>query len=69
MESLLGTSKTTGVEDIASSTGIPMTNKKIQRYIKSKSRPALESEGEMSLYLPRVLLPVCFVPDLFPQLL
>ncbi|KAH8775284.1 hypothetical protein F5883DRAFT_640565 [Diaporthe sp. PMI_573] len=47
VESLLGTSNTTGVEDIASSTGIPMTNKKIQRYIKSNRRPELESEGEI----------------------
>lgn len=69
MESLLGTSNISEVEDIVSSTGIPMTSKKIERYIKAKSIPALETAGEMSLSIPNVPSPMCSVADEFLQLL
>lgn len=46
VENLLSAPNTTAVEDIASSTGIPMTDKKIRRYIKSKIKSSLQFNGE-----------------------
>lgn len=63
MEGLLSTPNGTAVQDIAMSTGIPMTDKKMRRYIKLKHKTSLESNGEALPITPLHLFCVGFVVD------